>query len=38
MKDFVIDKTIFVMESEPSPELTADIVEKAISEIKTDVV
>lgn len=36
MKEFIADKTIFVMGSEPSPELTADIVEEAITEIRTE--
>ena len=36
MKEYVVDKTIFVMGSEPSPELTVDMVEKAISDIRTE--
>lgn len=36
MEEFVVDKNIFIMSSEPFPELTADIVEKAITEIKTE--
>lgn len=36
MKDFVLTEDTFVMCSEPSPDLTAESVEKAIGEIKTE--
>lgn len=36
MKDFILDKDTFIMCSEPSPNLTTEEVEKAISEINTE--
>lgn len=36
MQNYTVDKDTFVMGSEPSPELTAEMVLKAISEIKTE--
>lgn len=36
MRNYMVDKDTFVMGSEPSPELTAEMVLKAISEIKTE--
>lgn len=36
MQNYIVDKDTFVMGSEPSPELTAEMVLKAISEIKTE--
>lgn len=36
MEDYITDNTTFVMCSEPSPNLTAEIVAKAISEIVTE--
>ena len=36
MQNYMVDKDTFVIGSEPSPELTAEMVLKAISEIKTE--
>ena len=36
VKDFIVDKETFVMCSEPSPELTAEMVEQSIATIETE--
>ena len=36
MKDFIVDKNTFVMCSEPSPDLTVEMVEEAIDKIETE--
>ena len=36
MKDFIVDKSTFVMCSEPSPDLTVEMVEEAIDKIETE--